>query len=565
MASLARRSAAFVAVASLAIAPQVASAKHGRKAFFKVNHRRICVGPACVPPPPVPPALKPLLEPIETNTVLQDEAGKAVAKISGNVYREAGIGIGNVDRESKRGLGQVERNLRKSGNDFGMQLKRSQKDVGDLGTAVYRYVLHESDADRQLANSFERRFREGKIIDALWSLGTERAQTTDKNAAEAALSSSVLSTVGSVAASVYGGPEGAAAYAAWLAYHKTCEAGKCDANLAVKVGMIAAATTYANGQANAISNVGERAAVMGAIAGAAVAASGGKPQDINDAVFRAGASVLVQEGYREYVGRDALEESKPAFGPAMCMSVSPTAVGPQNCAQATQFMKDKDGNFLLLDKDGNYQNVPESGLSSVPTDWKLIGDASSTPPGTPVVGIQTDHLPPDSWKNEGSTFMTTVAKVPGMNEMALFHDRWTVNWVMSSNTAVMGSIPVAMVLTYTGDTLVYDAKSSRAIIDAAIKNGKLTEAEVSRVRAGGELTVSVPQSIACNKGQQFQAMDVAWGTEEEDLKCAVVVTTNGAAVPDATWYAHVQADYCSQKIQDMAVPLLKAGWRCKAR
>jgi hypothetical protein len=219
--------------------------------------------------------------------------------------------------------------------------------------------------------------------------------------------------------------------------------------------------------------------------------------------------------------------------------------------------------FRLLDKDGEYHDVSETDLAKVPSDWKLVGDASSTPPGTPVVGIQTDKLPVQSWKNEGSTFMTTAAAVPGMNAMALFHDRWAFNWSMGT-AATIGSIPVAMILTYTGETLVYDAASSRAIIDAATKANAEKTPETSGP-SGVDQHVWLPQSIMCTKGDQFKSFDVAWGTEAKDLKCAVVTTANETTSNDATWFARVQGDFCSRKIQEMAEPLLKDGWSCKAR
>ncbi len=592
------RIAVGLTASAIVLLPLTAEAKS--KAFIKIG-KKVCIGGACGNnPTPIHIDPIPIPDPTKVVTRVVDEGGRVLGTIAGNAVQEAGIGLGNLERESRRLGGQVDKNIRKSGNDVGMQLKRSQKDVGDLATAVYRYALHETHSAGKVANNFERRFREGKIVDALWHLGTDPIQESDKNAAEAAMASQVLSTIGSVAASVYGGPGGAAAYAAWLTYHKTCEAGKCDANLALRTGMIAAASTYANGRGSTIDDPFKRAATMGAIAGAAVAASGGKPSDINDAMFRAGASVLVQEGYRQYVGRDMLEESKGAFGDPMCMATVVQSVGPTNCPKPINYMKDREGKYLLQDKQGQWHHVAESELSTVPNDWKLVGDASSTPSGTPVVGIQTDKLPPSSWTNEGSTFMTAIAKFPGMNEMALFHDRWTVAWSMSSEAAVMGTIPVAMIITYTGDTLVYDAASSRAIIDAGLASSQSSSLDNSRTLvadrqprrrsplerflrikvpvikavAGNSLNpaddltaprVWAPQSILCDKGEQFQSYNVAWGYDDTDLRCAVVTTTGDVTSKEVAWYAKNVLDVCSSQIQEKALSLIKDGWSCKAR
>jgi hypothetical protein len=131
----------------------------------------------------------------------------------------------------------------------------------------------------------------------------------------------LLSTVGSVAASVYGGPQGAAVYAAWLTYHQTG-----DIDMAVRVGIIAGASSFANGQAftmatGTVTDSIKRAAVVEAIGGAPAAAAGGDRDAINTAFLRGDAAILVQDGYKSYVNRDFMSELKPAIGAPLCMAV----------------------------------------------------------------------------------------------------------------------------------------------------------------------------------------------------------------------------------------------------
>jgi len=535
------------------------------KAFFKKPKIKIV---CCHVPNPLHPDL-----PVEikvngaSTTQVANQSQQMVGKVAGDAVREAGIGLANLEREGRRISGQIDKNVRKSGNDVGLQLKRSQKDIGDAVTAVYRFALHEAQEQPQVLQKAEKRFREGKFVDAIWHMATDPVQVTEQNAADAAMESSVLSTVGSVAASVYGGPAGAGAYAAWLTYHKTCATGKCNPELAMRVGLIAAAANAGNTAASQITEPVKRAAAMGAIAGVAVAASGGKPGDINEAIFRAGASVLIEEGYRSYVGRDLFAESKGAMGDPMCMTGTYLEVSAAGaCPRPPEYMKNAKGEYRLLDSKGNFHEVAPDQLPSAPADWRLIGNASSTPPGTPVVGVQTSSLPVKDWTYEGSPFMTTVAKVPGMNAMALFHDRWTVNWSMTSTAAIQGSIPIAMIMVYTGETLAYDTRSSNAIVDAAVK---AESAKKTGVAVQPQQTLPTdkryPETILCTKGEEMQAFSVVLGRDDDDLKCAVATEKNGVPQTDVPWYAKVQPEFCSVKIMEMADPLLKGGWTCKAR
>ncbi|HJV96482.1 MAG TPA: hypothetical protein VJ608_10620 [Albitalea sp.] len=556
--------------------PPEAEAKS--KAFFKKPKIKIV---CCHVPNPIRPEL-----PVEikingaSTTDVAKQGEHVVGKVTGDAIREAGIGLANLERESRRISGQIDQNARMSGNDIGLQLKRSQKDIGDALTAVYHFALHETEETPKTFHKAERRFREGKVVDAIWHLTTDPVQARENHAADAAMESSVLSTVASVAASVYGTPAGAGAYAAWLAYHQTCKAGKCNPELALRVGLIAAAANAGNTAASDITEPLKKAAVMGAIAGAAVAASGGSPEDINRALFRAGASVIIEEGYRTYVGRDMFAESKGAFGEPMCMTGTYLEVGSEfACPRPPEYMKNDKGEFRMLDAKGQFHDVAPSNVPTSPSDWRLIGNASSTPAGTPVVGIQVQSLADKGWQYENSGFMTTVAKVPGMNAMALFHDRWTVNWSMTSTPAIQGSIPVAMVLVYTGETLAYDTRSSNAIVDAAVKadarSAKQGEADAPAVAASAATPAGpqpllasdkrYPETILCTQGDSMQAFSVVLGREKDDLKCAVAVVKDNVALTDAPYYAKVQPEYCSVKIMEMADPLLKAGWSCKAR
>jgi len=108
--------------------------------------------------------------------------------------------------------------------------------------AIQRYAGRELQDSGQVLSKAAQRVREGKVVDAVWGLGTEPLKNSEANAAKLVQESSVLKAAGAIAASAYGGPAGAAAYAAWYTYHETG-----DINLALRVGVLTGATSAAFG------------------------------------------------------------------------------------------------------------------------------------------------------------------------------------------------------------------------------------------------------------------------------------------------------------------------------
>jgi hypothetical protein len=84
----------------------------------------------------------------------------------------------------------------------------------------------------------EKRLREGKVVDSMWGLATEPLQSSEENFAKATQESEVINAAAGTAAAVYGGPAGAAAYAAWSTYRRTG-----NADIALRAGILAAVTS----------------------------------------------------------------------------------------------------------------------------------------------------------------------------------------------------------------------------------------------------------------------------------------------------------------------------------
>lgn len=131
-----------------------------------------------------------------------DSAGQAVGQVSTNAAKEAGIGLGNVAREAQIGAGNVAREgqigagnvareaqigagnvattIRKAGSDTGRQLNRSQHDLEDAGTAIYRFSVNEARGTQASINHAEERFRQGKVVDAFFTLLPNTCKTPTK-------------------------------------------------------------------------------------------------------------------------------------------------------------------------------------------------------------------------------------------------------------------------------------------------------------------------------------------------------------------------------------------------
>lgn len=196
-------------------------------------------------------------------------------------------------------------------------------------------------ADQQRRLPFEtvdKAFHQKNVGKSFEFLVTHPVRQTNANAKQAVASSPVLAAAASIAASAYGGPAGAAAFAAWTTYNAT---GSIEAALKVGAtqGLIASATASVNAMpagadkvaaqtalttavskaqgdsseetkkkalgslvtlsGGAVKTAGlsaaQRTMAMAAIGGAAVAASGGNRDAIRNGFLQGGGKVLAQE------------------------------------------------------------------------------------------------------------------------------------------------------------------------------------------------------------------------------------------------------------------------------
>ena len=321
--------------------------------------------PRTIPPVTIPPVTIPPIN-IDPTVGLAILTGGMVNPLMQKATNDA---IWNTTKALK----DISANLDKAGKDAESEVQRAGRDMEQFINASSNYAQGVVKGKVTGANRALTRMREGKVIDALWHQATDNLVTHSDSAAAAAQESSILRTVGSVASSVYGGPGGAAAYAAWLAYYQSGG----DVNLALRVGIISGATSYAMAGAGTIptrdavgnlvvGDIAKRAAVTGAIGGLAVAAAGGDENAVRDGFLRAGAMVLIQEGYRTYTKHPLSEQDqdgkpsglKASNGPAYCTSSAIDCRTPPEGAA-----KIENGKFIGWDQSKLDPSAPHVGNS----------------------------------------------------------------------------------------------------------------------------------------------------------------------------------------------------------
>lgn len=360
-----------------------------------------------------------------------DDTRESVAK-AGTDTRVAVAKAGTDARETIAKAGTDTRvAVAKAGTDTRAATVQAIQDVGTAGATIGKFVEREIKGLGKDVSDAAKRVQEGKIIDAIWHLSVDPLKNTEHNAALATQESNIVRTVGQVAATAYGGPGGAAAYAAWYTYRAT---GNVD--LALRVALITGAASAgfsAAGQlpTDTVGQLTQKAIVTGAIGGVAVAAAGGDAAAVRDGFLLSGGMVLVQAGYEKVT--DHQIDGRASKGEAYCMAT----VGAKCSPPKSAYINDSNGN-IQFDKNGD-----------------PLVDVTKTDPLRPHVGTWSkENDTPWLGAGERSASMTAASRIPGMNAMAVFHDTWSVSWDMNAFTNVATIVP-AVVLTYIGTGAPY--------------------------------------------------------------------------------------------------------------
>jgi hypothetical protein len=487
-----------------------------------------------------------------------NNAAKEVGKGLENISKEAAIAVNNLAKTLEIAANDIGANVSKSNEDVKAEIGRAGKDTEQAVSAVGRYMERMGQSAVPALEQASIRVREGKVIDAIWHLNVAPYQDGSKNAALAMTESSVLNTVAQVAATAYGGPQGAAAYAAWLTYEQTG-----DAALAVKVGVLAGAANYAMAQAGKMPSTTEyelmkKTVVTGAIGGTAVAAAGGNESAVKEAFLKAGAMVVVQDTFKDMTTHDL--SGKASEGEPYCITVATVDCAPPS----ESYVRNPDGSLALDDR-----GVPKF-------------DVSRMDPKRPMVGLKD----PRATFSEQSVVMKGFSKVPGMNGMAVFHDQWAMKWDMNSFTTPTSIVP-AVVLTYWGLGAPYYVGLQKTAVEAkqqdmAMLNRMIapppsnSESEkentgmstVGNADKDGNPAVSlgvrqndIVQSYLCSHGSMARVIAVERSTmNDRGFACRVLYASEKSET--APWLAKNDGNYCGAKAAAFAKKQELFGFTC---
>jgi flavin-binding protein dodecin len=350
------------------------------------------------------------------------KAGEKAGQDTANTGKKA---VSDTVNSGKKAIDDILSNAQKAVDDVVWNAVKGANDIVDAGKATGRFIEHQVQGMDESLSDAEKRFREGKIVDAAWHLWTDPYKNQEEGIAKAAQESALINTTLQAAASYYGGPAGAAAYAAWYTYRATN-----DLEMALRVGVITGVTSagYANAAAMPTGSIGEvtkKALVTGAMGGVAVAAAGGDDAAVRDAFLKSGGMVVVQSG-QSYVTKKYVDPAV-AKADAYCMS----AVGYKCSIVLPKLQRDAQGNVV----------VDENGRPKFDNSVKL--------PERAQIG---------SWQQKVEVAgQNAIKKGPGANQKFTKDNQWAISWDQNAFTNRSASTP-AVVFTYTGRGSPFDEK-----------------------------------------------------------------------------------------------------------
>lgn len=362
-------------------------------------------------------------------------------------------GDGAVMTVSKAGSDYVQ-TIEKGWSDARDQTVRSFNDTVDAGAAIARFEERQL-RDRGVAfENASSRAQEGKLVDALWGAATEPLSSSSKNFAKAAQESEIINMAAQSAAAAYGGPGGAAAYAAWYTYEQTG-----NAQLAMRAGALAALQSGAGANVASMptGTVGEvlkKAAVSGAMGGIAIAAQGGSQEDVTNAFLKSGGAVLVQAGNQRLSA--ASPKLSAALDTAKCLSSVTVA-----CASDISYVRDEK-NKLVTYVNGKRQLL-EKNFDFGPDAARFAGDAS-----------------------QAAAYVSRHSKIPRTEAVAVLDSKWILTSTFKSGQSLKAGAP-SVVLTYVGDNApVYQV--TRMIPIKSRQTAHPSQGATSRASMGTEYT-----------------------------------------------------------------------------
>jgi hypothetical protein len=408
-----------------------------------------------------------------------------------------------------------------------------RSDSGGGVKAVSEYIEWQARGTRDLQEVEIEQARRRKFLDTFYSVGIQQLKNEDEYFSKAIGENAYLNSIATTAASVFGGPGGAAAYAAWYAYKVTGDMG-----LALKTGVITGASSAALGKVKKKppNKMEQKALLAGAIGGAAIAASGGDSDKVWDSFLNSGGMVLVQDGFKEYVGAE--RDVTIPVGAAYCLS---SAIGISQGAEELDclppqksFIYDESNKVVGVDIQITEHRRPRAGL------WSAVSD------GGDFFGVPRESEP-----------VTYGLKVSGVDAMEVARNKLEDSWKFK--VLDVATVPPAIIVTYVGvgaPTYGLIGKANRQQHEQVQRQGEGGAGTVPPVAQENAAAVSA----ICARGTEVKIVVVDAPSAHPDYACRVIYETwAGVEVP---WYANSDPDWCLRQAEGLLARHLESEWAC---
>lgn len=365
-----------------------------------------------------------------------------------------------------------------------------------------------------------------------------------------------------------------------------------DLALALRAGLISGATSYALTSISrvegidaikgvSIDEIAQRAVLSGAVAGMAVAASGGDQASIEKAIAAGITMAVIRDGYKELTTTNLEGNLKASTREPYCLGAIPVEAG----GPALDCLPDKGAYIRNADGSIKYRlGKPEIDVTKLDALRPHVGMFAEGPNDS---GILT----------ESTEFMQNVSKIPGMNAMALGHDiidgrfNRIADIPFGQDTLArlelitrVGTIAPSVVLTYEGAGYhVYEmirnetARSQEARSDDSAQavnaeEGVNPDAKPS-ISSGGEEVTRFAQvgpayeirNLVC-KGEGIASADLL------EIHLDPTAAGEGSRICSIhraqesgwrhIWHAHHETASCIRQFNKMASQALRRGMRC---
>jgi hypothetical protein len=312
-----------------------------------------------------------------------------------------------LDKETQTAITNAVNNPVQAVKDAVVTHLKAVNDAVDAVRASARFAERTVNGYGDVLSSAESRVREGKVVDAVWHLYTDKLGTENENAAKFMQESETARQAAQVAVATYAGPAGTAAFAAWEAYNSSGH----NVEAAIRAGVYAYVVRKGYARANAmptrtVDALVKKAAVTAAVHGMAVAAAGGNRDDILRAASEAGLSVIVQGG-QAFVTKKYANRAK-SNADTFCMDAV-----KKSCTAANRWIKQSKDRLeqYKATADALPNSVPtEDGLWAISWDKQSLLDRYSMAPGVVLTYI-----------GEGSSYREQVLDIASVGDPTKFN------------------------------------------------------------------------------------------------------------------------------------------------